>query len=71
LKDIILEAYKWLSHTYKPGDKIFIFGDISCSVSPSAVIKDDTGFSRGAYQARALAAMIERVGEAFIYVSFW
>ncbi|KAJ6570950.1 hypothetical protein DFH09DRAFT_916844, partial [Mycena vulgaris] len=44
-KDIILKAYKWLSQTYLPGDKIFIFG-----------------FSRGAYQVRTLAAMIEKVG---------
>ncbi|KAJ7853065.1 hypothetical protein B0H14DRAFT_2165809, partial [Mycena olivaceomarginata] len=44
-KDIILQAYKWLSQMYQPGDKIFVFG-----------------FSRGAYQARALAGMIEKVG---------
>ncbi|KAJ7223530.1 hypothetical protein GGX14DRAFT_352176, partial [Mycena pura] len=44
-KDIILQAYKWLSQMYQAGDKIFIFG-----------------FSRGAYQARALAGMIEKVG---------
>ncbi|KAJ7691344.1 hypothetical protein B0H17DRAFT_935209 [Mycena rosella] len=25
-KDIILKAYRWLSQTYKPGDKIFFFG---------------------------------------------
>ncbi|KAJ6590057.1 hypothetical protein DFH09DRAFT_909378, partial [Mycena vulgaris] len=44
-KHIILEAYRWLSRTYQPGDKIFFFG-----------------FSRGAYQVRALAGMIETVG---------
>ncbi|KAJ7146836.1 hypothetical protein C8R44DRAFT_600241, partial [Mycena epipterygia] len=44
-KDIILKAYRWLSQTYKPGDKIFFFG-----------------FSRGAYQVRALAGMVETVG---------
>ncbi|KAJ7140871.1 hypothetical protein C8R44DRAFT_603922, partial [Mycena epipterygia] len=44
-KDIILKAYRWLSQTYKPGDKIFFFG-----------------FSRGAYQVRALAGMLETVG---------
>ncbi|KAJ6570952.1 hypothetical protein DFH09DRAFT_916783, partial [Mycena vulgaris] len=37
-------AYRWLSSTYQPGDKIFIFG-----------------FSRGAYQVRTLAAIIEKV----------
>ncbi|KAJ6551275.1 hypothetical protein B0H19DRAFT_950644, partial [Mycena capillaripes] len=49
-KDIILKAYRWLSQTYMPGDKIFLFGE---RVS---------GFSRGAYQVRTLAAMIQRVG---------
>ncbi|KAJ7463743.1 hypothetical protein FB451DRAFT_459560 [Mycena latifolia] len=44
-KEIILKAYRWLSQTYLPGDKIFIFG-----------------FSRGAYQVRTLAGMIEKVG---------
>ncbi|KAJ7441214.1 hypothetical protein FB451DRAFT_1441433 [Mycena latifolia] len=44
-KNIILKAYRWLSQTYKPGDKIFFFG-----------------FSRGAYQVRTLAGMIQTVG---------
>ncbi|KAJ7785342.1 hypothetical protein DFH07DRAFT_7752 [Mycena maculata] len=44
-KDIILKAYRWLSQTYKSGDKIYFFG-----------------FSRGAYQVRTLAGMIETVG---------
>uniref|UniRef100_A0A0W0F4B2 Putative WD40 repeat-like protein n=1 Tax=Moniliophthora roreri TaxID=221103 RepID=A0A0W0F4B2_MONRR len=42
---ILLSAYRWLSETYEPGDRIFLFG-----------------FSRGAYQVRALSAMIEKVG---------
>jgi uncharacterized protein (DUF2235 family) len=42
---ILLDAYRWLSQMYKPGDRIFLFG-----------------FSRGAYQVRALSAMIELVG---------
>ncbi|CAE6533605.1 unnamed protein product [Rhizoctonia solani] len=45
LKNVILNAYRWLADTYQPGDQIFLFG-----------------FSRGAYQVRALAAMIECVG---------
>ncbi|KAJ7852645.1 hypothetical protein B0H14DRAFT_2444613, partial [Mycena olivaceomarginata] len=44
-KEIILKAYRWLSETYRPGDKIFLFG-----------------FSRGAYQVRTLAGMIETIG---------
>ncbi|KAI6037808.1 hypothetical protein EDC04DRAFT_2090344 [Pisolithus marmoratus] len=45
MEERIMDAYEWLSNTYKDGDKIFLFG-----------------FSRGAYQVRALAGMIERVG---------
>ncbi|KAG2757790.1 hypothetical protein P692DRAFT_20208195 [Suillus brevipes Sb2] len=41
----IMDAYRWLSDTYHPGDKIFLFG-----------------FSRGAYQVRALAGMIHEIG---------
>ncbi|KAE9384653.1 WD40 repeat-like protein [Gymnopus androsaceus JB14] len=42
---ILLDAYRWLSEMYRPGDRIYLFG-----------------FSRGAYQVRALAGMIEKVG---------
>ncbi|KAE9399728.1 WD40 repeat-like protein [Gymnopus androsaceus JB14] len=42
---ILLDAYRWLSEMYRPGDRIFLFG-----------------FSRGAYQVRALAGMIEKIG---------
>ncbi|KAE9400707.1 WD40 repeat-like protein [Gymnopus androsaceus JB14] len=42
---ILLDAYRWLSEMYSPGDRIFLFG-----------------FSRGAYQVRVLAGMIEKVG---------
>ncbi|EIN03613.1 WD40 repeat-like protein [Punctularia strigosozonata HHB-11173 SS5] len=44
-KRIVLDAYRWLSENYQPGDRIFLFG-----------------FSRGAYQVRVIAGMIERVG---------
>ncbi|KAG2357751.1 hypothetical protein BDR07DRAFT_1419450 [Suillus spraguei] len=43
-----MDAYRWLSDTYQPGDKIFLFG-----------------FSRGAYQVRALAGMIHEVSINF------
>ncbi|KAE9400501.1 WD40 repeat-like protein [Gymnopus androsaceus JB14] len=42
---ILLDAYRWLSEMYSPGDRIWLFG-----------------FSRGAYQVRVLAGMIEKVG---------
>ncbi|KAJ7666030.1 hypothetical protein DFH06DRAFT_984888 [Mycena polygramma] len=49
-KKTILKAYLWLCEHYESGDKIFLFADSS------------PGFSRGAYQVRTLAAMIETVG---------
>ncbi|KAG2144035.1 hypothetical protein BD769DRAFT_1348052, partial [Suillus cothurnatus] len=45
ISQTIMDAYRWLSDTYHPGDKIFLFG-----------------FSRGAYQVRALAGMIHEIG---------
>ncbi|KAG1744465.1 hypothetical protein EDB19DRAFT_1894581 [Suillus lakei] len=45
ISQTIMNAYRWLSDKYHPGDKIFLFG-----------------FSRGAYQVRALAGMIHEVG---------
>ncbi|KAF9242615.1 hypothetical protein BU15DRAFT_43880 [Melanogaster broomeanus] len=41
----VMEGYKFLMDTYRPGDKICLFG-----------------FSRGAYTARALAGMLNKVG---------
>ncbi|KAG1835413.1 hypothetical protein DFJ58DRAFT_735524 [Suillus subalutaceus] len=45
ISQTIMDAYRWVSDTYQPGDKIFLFG-----------------FSRGAYQVRALAGMIHEMG---------
>ncbi|KAG1728813.1 hypothetical protein EDD22DRAFT_830566 [Suillus occidentalis] len=45
ISQTIIDAYRWLSDKYHPGDKIFLFG-----------------FSRGAYQVRALAGMIDQMG---------
>ncbi|KAF9239482.1 hypothetical protein BU15DRAFT_46769, partial [Melanogaster broomeanus] len=50
LHTCILATYRWLSDNYRDGDRIYLFGKIfKC-------------FSRGAYQVRALAGMIGRVG---------
>ncbi|KAA1470021.1 hypothetical protein DENSPDRAFT_774557 [Dentipellis sp. KUC8613] len=49
---ILLEAYQWLAENYQEGDCVYLFGT-------SSRIKR---FSRGAYQVRALAAMIHKVG---------
>lgn len=66
-KDIILQAYKWLSQMYQPGDKIFILGKIRDAFGGNYVSNSTTGFSRGAYQARALAGMIEKVCGSRVY----
>ncbi|PVG02390.1 hypothetical protein CPB86DRAFT_864511, partial [Serendipita vermifera] len=47
VKRHILDAYTWISDNYTHGDQIWLFV---------------LGFSRGAYQIRALAGMIETVG---------
>ena len=54
-------AYSWLAETYREGDRIYLFGASSLSF----VLVDDNsmlaGFSRGAYQVRALGSMIHEV----------
>lgn len=62
---MIIGAYRWLSDHYQPGDEIFLFGTMLnikalYEAKPSCII---AGFSRGAYQVRALAGMIETVGK--------
>ncbi|KAF8597367.1 hypothetical protein BDV93DRAFT_404760, partial [Ceratobasidium sp. AG-I] len=53
LEKVIIGAYRWLSDHYQEGDQIFLFGMEKLKLA---------WFSRGAYQVRALAGMIERVG---------
>ena len=45
LSDNVIQAYRFLSHNYTPGDEIFLFG-----------------FSRGAYTARSLAGLVNKIG---------
>ncbi|KAL0574502.1 hypothetical protein V5O48_007452 [Marasmius crinis-equi] len=47
---VLLDAYRWLSDNYRPGDLIFLFG-----------------FSRGAYQIRVLAGMIEKASMNIVF----
>ncbi|KAK0473608.1 hypothetical protein IW261DRAFT_1404201 [Armillaria novae-zelandiae] len=54
-RDIVEKAYRWLADNYKPEDRIYLFGKLFPAV----------GFSRGAYQVRALAGMVERLGLLF------
>ena len=59
---IIISAYEWLVDNYEEGDKIYMFG-LYCNVGENLLVSDslNIGFSRGAYQVRALSAMIDTV----------
>jgi hypothetical protein len=56
----ILAGYRWLSNHYRPGDRIFLFGTTPLTLV-QLELNQASGFSRGAYQVRALAAMIDKV----------
>ena len=59
---VILAGYRWLSDKYVDGDKIFLFGwALPFTFANCANGVGYPGFSRGAYQVRVLAGMIERV----------
>jgi uncharacterized protein (DUF2235 family) len=45
LSQNVTEAYSWLMHNWREGDRIFVFG-----------------FSRGAYTARVVAALLHHIG---------
>jgi uncharacterized protein (DUF2235 family) len=49
-----------LSNHYRPGDRIFLFGTAPL-ILVQLELNQASGFSRGAYQVRALAAMIDKV----------
>ena len=60
----VKDAYSWLVRNYRGEDQIYLFG---ASRLQFTLVTDglDTvvaGFSRGAYQVRALAAVIHEVG---------
>lgn len=57
----VLSAYHWLSENYEPGDRIFLFGNFLPMISVSPAQLFSQGFSRGAYQVRVIAGMIEKV----------
>jgi uncharacterized protein (DUF2235 family) len=65
---VVKRAYRWLSDNYQDGDRIFLFGEICLAIyiypcrAFSHWSNDRVGFSRGAYQVRALAGMINKVG---------
>lgn len=58
-----MDGYKWLVQYYNPGDKVYFFG-MSALHNPDGILNllcFVTGFSRGAYTARVLAALLHKV----------
>ncbi|KAF8878555.1 hypothetical protein BD779DRAFT_1676817 [Infundibulicybe gibba] len=64
-ENIVLSAYRWLSAHHKEGDRIYLFGDSIRSPSIGLSFELMSRYCRvleGAYQVRALAGMIHKVG---------
>ena len=57
----VKHAYKRLSEIFTFGDRVFIYGSLFTFSLIICVEHHLSGFSRGAYQARTLAAMIHTV----------
>ena len=64
---ILLEAYRWISNHFEDGDRIFLFGEPLPTFHFYYGLHLVKGFSRGAYQVRVLAAMIDAVSALFQY----
>jgi uncharacterized protein (DUF2235 family) len=62
-------AYRWLSDNYEDGDTIFLFGQSERLFRWPYRSSPAIGFSRGAFQVRALSAMIEKVHKPFNLVN--
>ena len=57
-----MHAYRWLSDNYECHNCTFLFGSLGQHVTCVSVDAErSTGFSRGAFQVRALSAMIDKV----------
>ena len=55
------DAYNWLAGIYEKGDRIYLFGASSLPLTLADSNDILVGFSRGAYQVRALASVIHEV----------
>lgn len=53
-------GYKFLMENFRPGDKVCLFGELH-AISLELDAYSNSGFSRGAYTARALAGMLHKV----------
>ena len=60
----VKDAYSWLVRNYRGEDQIYLFGAsrLQFALVPDGLDAVVAGFSRGAYQVRALAAVIHEVG---------
>jgi uncharacterized protein (DUF2235 family) len=57
-----LRAYRFLCDEWRPGDRIYLFGMYCSRIFDTGMyLHVATGFSRGAYQVRVIAGMIEKV----------
>ena len=63
---VLLGAYRWLSQNYQENDRIYLVGKSPFCSYFIPKLKHLQGFSRGAYQVRALAGMIETVCIPFL-----
>lgn len=63
----VKNAYTWLAEVYGEGDQIYLFGTSGLLFSLTDDNDTPAGFSRGAYQVRALASMIHEVWVLHIY----
>ena len=65
LYDHVMGGYKFLMQNYDVGDKVCIFGSSGPHYHPTGERLtwriSSIGFSRGAYTARALAGMLQKV----------
>jgi uncharacterized protein (DUF2235 family) len=61
IKGGVERSYKFLCDTFRPGDRIYSPGSRFLKFSANILLRVLTGFSRGAYQVRVLAGMIEKV----------
>ena len=61
------DAYDWLAGIYEKGDQIYLFGLSSLPFTLADSNDILVGFSRGAYQVRALASVIHEVRAWSVY----
>jgi uncharacterized protein (DUF2235 family) len=66
----VVRGYRWLVKKYEKRDRIFLFGEYLRLIYFTLVdgVFPRSGFSRGAYEARVISGMIEKVKLTFQFV---